>query len=140
MARINKLHLFRLAPTAADRRPIRVGNNRTIETGHTVSAYRYLTCMLHDHPIVSIEETGAGAAVTLAACGYRTPTTRAAMQDFLRAAGIPGGISFAKGQFTARIFGRDLTATGPHGSAIIAHLTEAELAATRLYDGVTAYA
>jgi hypothetical protein len=75
---------------------VTVGHNRTIEN----MGGNLYSCRLHGHIIAKVQ-CGASdkATVTLDTCGYRGPTTRDAMGEFLSAFGIQGNVSFAKGGF-----------------------------------------
>ena len=78
--------------------PVTVGNNRTIE--HVGNGQH--ECRLHGHKIAIIQCTESGyAKVTLDTCGFRTPTTRAAMVGFMGAFGLRANVSFAGGVFWA---------------------------------------
>jgi hypothetical protein len=76
---------------------VTVGHNRTIEN----MGGNLYNCRLHGHIIAKVQCSSTGkATVTLDTCGYRGPTTRDAMGDFLGAFGIQGNVSFAKGGFS----------------------------------------
>jgi hypothetical protein len=82
---------------------VTVGHNRTIEN----MGGNLYSCRLHGHIIAKVQ-CGASdkATVTLDTCGYRGPTTRDAMGDFLIAFGIQGNVSFAKGGFSLWLYDR----------------------------------
>jgi hypothetical protein len=83
-----------------------VGNNRTL----TRAADGTLIGSLHGHQIVAVSPKDV---ITLDHHHYRTVTTRNAMKDFVEAmTGWTTSISFANGNFTARIAGTDYTAEG----------------------------
>lgn len=77
---------------------VTIGNNRTVtREGHG------FTGRLHGAPIVRIVPRADGkASLWLDDCGFRTVTTRAAMQDFAKAFGVQMGVSFAGGEFSVR--------------------------------------
>lgn len=86
--------------TAAPGVPVKVGNNRTIERD---SAGAFV-CKLHGNPVARIDcKGGEGVArVALNVCGHLTPTTIAAMGDFLSAFGVTARASRAGGYLSAR--------------------------------------
>jgi len=105
MAVINKPHLFDFN-NFQDRLETRVGNNRTVEHSATENT-RAIFGVLHGHAIFSLIDFGDGTGqIVLDPCGFRTVTTRAAMTDFLKAAGYSAGISFARGEFSAGVNGQ----------------------------------
>lgn len=81
-----------------------VGNNRTVfKTRDGFGA------TLHGSEIVILRD-GNPRVLFLHPRGYHTTTTRQAMQDLGAAlTGVPVSVSFAKGGFTARVGGQDLT-------------------------------
>ena len=103
MAKINQNAVK--AIIRGDKTSATVGNNRTL-----TRTSEGLVGMLHGHPVATFTETsdseGRLIQITLDPCGYETTTTRQAMQDFVEAiTGVRCGVSFAKGEFTARFFG-----------------------------------
>ena len=91
---------------------ITVGNNRTITRENRAT----FTGCLHGHPVFKIVCDMSGESgdcrVTLNTCGYMTVTMRSAMNDFCSAFGVSVGVSFAKGVFSARYNGKDITHNG----------------------------
>lgn len=106
MAKIRHPHLFRFEHFESGKRAT-VGNNRTVEHEQRETAsglpVRVIKGRLHGHCIFHVETypLRSGAVVlqiTLDTHGYQTSTTRAAMEDFLKAAGIRAGVSLARGE------------------------------------------
>jgi len=78
---------------------VTVGHNRQIERV-SESGYRF---RLHGHAIAWVKIESAGfALVELDHCGFKTTTTRAAMNDAMKAFGVSGSVSFANGGFGVR--------------------------------------
>lgn len=93
MAKITNLKFFTVDPHAAWAgkmgTDVKVGNNRTI----TLGTDGVLRCKLHGHTVLYFD----GANIGLDTCGHLTPTTRQAMNDFLKALAVPAKVSFADG-------------------------------------------
>lgn len=86
--------------TLDDGERVTIGHNRTVEC---VSTGKRFDCFLHGHAIAKVVTRADGkASIWLNDCGYRTATTRQAMQDFAKAFGVRLGVSFAKGGFSIR--------------------------------------
>ena len=78
---------------------VTIGNNRTVSRVN--GGWR---CMLHGNGIAFVSMSGGCEILhmTLSDCGYLTPTTRDAMQDFARAFGAALSVSIAGGVLTYR--------------------------------------
>ena len=81
---------------------LKVGNNREIQWYHVQGIF---SGFLHGFEI--FQYSPADKKVCLDSCGFPTVTTRRAMGDFLEYFNIPGGVSFAKGKFSARVQGQE---------------------------------
>ena len=90
-----------------------VGHNRTLEL-QAGEGFNVAIGRLHGHQIFRVTrihfDEQQPDRCTLNHQDYMTVTTRSAMNDFMRGFGIAGGVSFAKGEFSARINGRDYAA------------------------------
>lgn len=82
--------------------PVKVGNNREIVWYDAAGIF---SGFLHGFEI--FQYAPADKKVCLDPCGFPTVTTRSAMGDFLEYFNIPGGVSFAKGKFSARVQGQE---------------------------------
>lgn len=113
MAIIKHPELFRFANFEPGLRK-KVGNNR--EVLHVRCEHEdQIIGLLHGHPVFTITRHKPGSLdgeLILDHCGFPTVTTRQAIQDFGRAAFGPYNVavSFAKGEFSARLFGQELQA------------------------------
>jgi hypothetical protein len=89
--------------TAPAGHSVTVGNNRTV-TRRDGAGETFFDCRLHGHTVAVIACKGASgiAYVTLDSCGYMTPTTVAAMKDFMGLFGITAGVSRAGGKLSVR--------------------------------------
>jgi len=110
MARIKNMHKV-FAGTPGD--IFTIGHNRTVTVGEPVSGGAAYHCALHGHRVVTLEKKRGHVSpdnkrhpgfwiVRLDDCGYHSPTTRQAMNDFLGAFGIVAGVSFAGGKTSVR--------------------------------------
>jgi|GEM_PF-5882348 len=104
MANLKNLHAFK---NDTNGKRVTVGNNRQVSTTKGTTS-----CYLHGHEVVTLKRTPKGGNITLDHCGYQTVTTRQAMNDFMGGLGVNGRVSFAGGDFNARINGQDLKSTG----------------------------
>lgn len=124
MAQIESTELFRFENFDATIAGKTVGNNRTVTHRHnTVTADDGVTrkdCLeivgaLHGHPVFRMRKFNPKDAETwstthslrLDTCGYLTTTTRAAMDDFLRAAGLRSKVSIAGSELNCWLFFKD---------------------------------
>ena len=110
MAKLTHRELFSFANFKAGTHR-KVGHNRAV-VHMDYENEEHIVGTLYGHPVFILAKHkspgwGAYRDLILDHCGHRSVTTRQAMGDFMRAAGIPGGASFAKGSFTARINGCD---------------------------------
>lgn len=104
MAIIKKPELFRFE-NHIDGLTKTVGNNRTV-THHKVVGAREIVGCLHGYPIFRLSQDYNDTdmmKLELSHCDWLTTTTRQAMTDFMNAAGIRGGVSFAGGKFSVRV-------------------------------------
>lgn len=111
MAKINHPHLFTFDHFESGTRKT-VGNNRQVS--HSQQGWEdIITGTLHGHAIFTLKRFRQGTmhtpsfvefyTLTLNTCGYATTTTRAAMADFLKAAGIRAGVSMAGGELNVKL-------------------------------------
>jgi len=131
MAKIEHTELFRFENFDPSIVGKKVGNNRTVS--HVLSANREggedrtIIGSLHGHPVFTLYKKEGGYTLRLDTCGYTTVTTRAAMADFTRAAGLRIGVSIAGGELSAALFhpvgGQELL---PSGGSIIRYDMSAE--------------
>lgn len=110
MAEITKKNLFTFDVSEWQGKTIdrvKVGHNRELSFGYNgITQQPELRCYLHGHNVCTFTRIpGDGIEVTLEDHDWRTVTTRQAMNDFLEAMGLNGGVSFAKGEFTAYVQG-----------------------------------
>lgn len=141
MAKIEATELFRFDNFDTEISDRTVGHNRTVshallvvEDGRTM---RRITGKLHGHPVFELtQRDGAGDInnttvyqLRLDTCGHPTRTTRAAMADFLSAAGLRVGVSMAKETLSAwacfKTGGQHMFKGG--GSIIVATLTQKDM-------------
>jgi hypothetical protein len=126
MAEITHPELFRFASFEPGLRK-KVGNNR--EVSHVRCEHEdQIIGLLHGHPVFTFtryKPIFLGGALILDHCGYPTATTRQAIADFGAAAfgKRKVAVSFAKGEFTARLFGQEYMS--PTGRQITQHLIAA---------------
>ncbi len=126
MAIIEHPELFRFANFEPGLRKT-VGHNRAVM--HVRCEHEdQIIGLLHGHPVFTITRLQPGALdgeLILNHCGYPTVTTRQAMADFGTAAfgKYKVAVSFAKGEFSARLFGQEMQA--PAGRKISFRLIEA---------------
>ena len=97
MAKLRNLQWF---TTATDGQLKTIGHNRQVETDK-----RGTRCALHGRFIVVLDRQYD--ELILNHQGYRTATTRNAMNDFIKALGFTGAVSFAGGKFAAKINDKD---------------------------------
>ncbi len=126
MAKISHPELFRFANFEPGLRK-KVGNNREVMHGRCEHEDQIIG-LLRGHMVFTITRFKPGSLdgeLILDHCGYPTATTRQAMADFGAAAFGPRkvAVSFAKGKFSARLFGQEYTA--PTGRRITYRLIEA---------------
>ncbi|MGE6697457.1 hypothetical protein ACQKH5_07190 [Hyphomonas sp. NPDC076900] len=99
MAKISHPELFRFANFQPGLRK-KVGNNR--EVMHVRCEHEdQIIGTLHGSAVFTMTRYKPGCLdgyLYLSACGYPTATTAAAIRDFMKAAGLSGGVSFAKGE------------------------------------------
>lgn len=92
MAQISKKHLFTLNRKIwgdLAGKVVKVGHNRTLR----LDPAGHLDFALYGNVVAQVCE----GEIWLDHCGYKGPTTNAAMRDFMRACGIIGAVSFAGG-------------------------------------------
>lgn len=73
---------------------VTVGNNRTLR----LDPAGHLDFALHGNVIAQV----CDGEIWLDHCGWRSRTTQAAMRDFLKACGIIGTVSFARGNVSGK--------------------------------------
>lgn len=132
MAKIKNPHLFRFEHFE-NGKCATVGHNRTVEHVERENAGAFAVQVikgrLHGHCIFHAEtfRTRSGTLallVILNSHGYQTATTRAAMADFLNAAGIRASVSMARGELRASLVHDDGTHTPWYFSGdVCAHIT-----------------
>lgn len=113
MARIEQTELFRFENFDTNIHGKTVGHNRTVSHARTARGMTIIGA-LHGHAIFELTLERDREApqndryrLRLDHCGYPTRTTRAAMADFLRAAGIRGAVSMAGGELNAWLSFKD---------------------------------
>ena len=99
MAKLNKKNVYVVLYSD---KPISktVGNNRTMERTENGD----VICRLHGNPVVTYRAGRSGwRGMLISTCGYATVTTRAAIQDFLKALGADMvDVSLARGNLSVR--------------------------------------
>lgn len=99
MAKMKKIPLEKIKE---DGSRLTIGNNRQIQWFGSCGMF---SGFLYGFEI--FQYSPADKKVCLDPCGFPTVTTRRAMGDFLEYFNIPGGVSFAKGKFSAWVQGQE---------------------------------
>lgn len=90
-------------------RQVKVGYNRTLELRVFPDGSKALLFGLHGYAVAKLAQLETGYILTLSHYEYRTTTTRQAMGDAISFFGLHGGVSFAKGGFSAIVNKREMT-------------------------------